>query len=364
MKNILNVILSFLDYITHIFPVKNNRIICSNFNGRKYDGNSKYFCEMLKEHYSNMEIYCLSKSNSFSNGIHYVKFPSIRALYYFSTSKIWVSNVRLPIWISKKKNQVYVQVWHGRGSFKKIEKLAGTALDNNYIKTAKKDSKQIDLLISPDRFDTNLLKKCFWYDGKIIEYDLSYGAKQKCKQKQKEISKKLRKTYGIKDNEKIVLYAPTFRKYNYDYSINMENINSNYKLFIKLHPGIKNLDIKMNNAINVSDFASLDELLVGCDVLISDYSSIVYDYLFYNKEVYLYAPDYKDYAGERGFYVDYENMPFSISYNIEELEKNINNQEYKKYEKKLDKYLKDNGFNKDNTMNLKKIFDFLDDKII
>ena len=237
-------------------------------------------------------------------------------------------------------------------------------MDNNYIKTAKKDSKQIDLLISPDKFDTNLLKKCFWYDGKIIEYNLSYKAKQKCKQNQKEISKKLRKAYGIKDNEKIILYAPTFRKYDYDYNINMENINSNYKLFIKLHPGIKNLDIKMNNAINVSDFASLDELLVGCDILISDYSSIVYDYLFYNKEVYLYSPDYKDYAGERGFYIDYENMPFSISYSIEDLEKSINNQEYKKYEKQLDKYLKDNGLNKDNTMNLKKIFDFLDDKII
>lgn len=357
---IKNFILTILDYITHIFPVKNNQVICSNFNGKKYDGNSKFMCELIKEKYPDLKIYCLGKNNEETDGVCYVKFPSIKALYIFSTSMVWISNVRLPIWIKKKKNQYYIQVWHGRASFKNIEELAGDSLDENYIKTAKEDSKKMDLLISPDIYDTELLKKCFWYDGKIIEYDLSYKTKEYFKKEKQRLREIVRKKYNIKKNEKILLYAPTFRKYDFDYNIELNNISKDYKLLIKLHPGIKKNNIINKNAINVSDYPSLDELLVASDVLISDYSSVVYDFLFYNEEVYLYAPDYDEYTNDRGFYIDYKNMPFSISYSMDSLEKAINNNKYKDYKKSLDKYLKDNGFNIDNTKNIDLIYKELD----
>ena len=360
MKNIVNIVLTLLDYITHIFPVKDNQIICNNFKGKKYDGNTKFFCDLLKERYPNIKIYCLGKKNEIDGYINYVKFPSLKALYYFSTSKLWVSNVRLPIWIKKKKNQYYVQVWHGKSTFKNIEKLAGDSLDKNYIKTAKNDSKNADLLIAPDAYNRTILEESFWYDGKIIEYDLTYSIKDNYKKNQSKIKDKVRKKYNLDKNDKIVLYAPTFRKYEYDYNIELNNIGKEYKLFMRLHPGLKDTNILNDNVINVSDYEDLNELLVASDILISDYSSIVYDYLFYNEEVYLYAPDYDEYKSDRGFYVDYKNMPFSISYSMKDLEKAISNHDYKKYEKELKKYINEKGVNKDNTSNKKLIFKEID----
>ena len=356
---IKNVVLSIFDYITHVFKVKDNRVICSNFNGRKYDGNSKFMCEEIKKYYPNIEIYCLGKKNEIIDNINYVKFPSFKAFYIFSTSRLWISNVRLPIWLKKKKSQFYIQTWHGKGPFKNVEKLAIDSLDKNYIKTAISDSKKMDLLIAPDKYNADFLRSCFWYDGEIVEYDLSYSLKIDFKNNSKEIIKKIKEKYNIKEKEKIILYAPTFRKYDYNYDLNLKNISSDYKVLIKLHPGIKNYNITGKNIINVSDYSSLDELLVASDILVSDYSSVVYDYLFYNKEVYLYAPDYEEYKKDRGFYVDYKNMPFPISYSIEELEKQIKNKEFKKYEKKIEDYITSNSFYKDNRKNIKIIIDRL-----
>ena len=360
MKKITNFILSIIDYIFFIFPIKKNRIICSNFSGKKYDGNTKYFCDKLLEKYVGLDVYCLGKKNEKVEGIKYVKFPSLKALYIFSTSKIWISNVRLPIWINKKKNQFYIQVWHGKATFKNVEKLAEDSLDKNYIETAKKDSKKIDLLISPDKYNTEFLKSCFWYDGKIVEYDLGYSFKEEYIKNKEKIKNKIRKMYNVKENEKIILYAPTFRKYEFDYNLEFNNIGDNYKVFIKLHPGLKNTKIKNKNIINVTNYNNIDELLVSCDILISDYSSIVFDYLFYNDEVYLYAPDYDEYKNDRGFYIDYKKLPFSISYSNEELEKAIINHLYKETKKELDNYLKENGFNIDNTKNIKEVYKIID----
>ena len=360
MKKVLNVLLTLFDYIFFIFPIKKNRIICSNFAGKKYDGNTKFFCDKLLERYNGLEVYCLGKENFEENGIKYVKYPSLKALYLFSTSKIWISNIRIPMWINKRKNQFYVQVWHGKATFKNVEKLADDSLDKNYIETAIKDSKKIDLLISPDKYDTDILENNFWYDGKIIELDLGYQFKKKYINDRKSIVKKIREMYNIKDQERIILYAPTFRKYKFDYNIDLNNIGDEYKVFVKLHPGIKNPELKNKNIINVSNYGSLDELLVASDILISDYSSVVYDYLFYNDEVYLYAPDYDEYKSDRGFYVDYKNMPFSISYNINDLEKDIMNHTYKNTKDELKKYLKKNGFNVDNTNNIEEIYKIMD----
>ena len=166
--------------------------------------------------------------------------------------------------------------------------------------------------------------------------------------------------YNVKENEKIILYAPTFRKYEFDYNLEFNNIGDNYKVFIKLHPGLKNTKIKNKNIINVTNYNNIDELLVSCDILISDYSSIVFDYLFYNDEVYLYAPDYDEYKNDRGFYIDYKKLPFSISYSNEELEKAIINHLYKETKKELDNYLKENGFNIDNTKNIKEVYKIID----
>lgn len=351
-SNLVNVIFIFIQHFFSFLPIKNNKVVFQNFNGKGFGDNPKYIAnELIKK--ENIDIVWIVKEfsqNSFPNKIRQVKKYTLRYFYELATAKVWVSNNRLEKFIIKRKNQVYIQTWHGGLGLKKVEKDAEDKLSKKYIKLAKKDSKMIDYAISNSTYRTNIYKNSFWYDGKILEIgcprnDIFFDNK-----KQKKIRESVFKKYNIDFNKKIILYAPTFRSdKDFDYETfnfskllnNLNKKNENYVLMIKLHPNVDKSIRTSENIINVSKYPDVDELLLVSDIVISDYSSVFFDFLFMHKPVYLYAPDYDEYVKERGFNFDYKKLPFSISYNSNELINKILVNDYKNYADKLDKFLKD-----------------------
>ncbi len=351
-SNLINIIFVSAQKIFSFFPIKKNKVVFQNFNGKGFGDNPKYIAnELLKK--ENVDIIWIVKEfsqNSFPNKIKQVKKYTLKYFYELATAKVWVSNNRLERFIIKRKNQVYIQTWHGGLGLKKVEKDAEDKLSKKYIKLAKRDSRMIDYAISNSTYRTNIYKNSFWYNGKILEIgcprnDIFFDNK-----KQKEIKENIFKIYNINFNKKIILYAPTFRSdknFNYetfDFSKLLDTVNNkneNYVLMIKLHPNIDSNIKTSDNIINVSKYPDTDELLLISDIVISDYSSVFFDFLFMHKPVYLYAPDYDEYVKERGLNFEYKKLPFSISYNSNELIKKIIENDYKNYTDKLDKFLKD-----------------------
>lgn len=171
----------------------------------------------------------------------------------------------------------------------------------------------------------------------------------------------LRDKLNIPKNKKVILYAPTFREYSRDKNgcvisppINInewkEKLSDKYVILFRAHYEINNiLGIKNNDFIkNVSDYNNLNELMKISDILISDYSSIMFDYSILKRPIFSYAYDYDEYLEKRGMYIDIKKeLPNGICETEQELLEQIVDcnfeEQREKTEKFLQKYVETNG---------------------
>ena len=143
--NIVN-ILSIPLYIFRIFPIKNNRILFENFTGKGYADSPKSIAENLINSNDDYELYWVIKDNKFKkefpSKIKAIKLYSLKYFYIMATAKVWVSNSRFDQYVIKRKQQFYIQTWHGGLGMKKIEYDAEDKLSEYYKKVMKKDKER------------------------------------------------------------------------------------------------------------------------------------------------------------------------------------------------------------------------------
>lgn len=320
MKNFIKKML--LKLMHHFTKVRPEKILFINFLGKGYGCNPKYIAEeLLKRNRGYDLVWAVSNldDESIPSKIRKVRINRFKYFYELATCKILVSNVRMPMYFQKRKNQLYIQTWHGCVPLKKIEAAVEDKLSLEYVQLAKNDSSNIDLLISNSGFCTNIYQQDFWYQGKILESgsprnDVFFAKNKDC------IKEKICKQYHIALDKKIILYAPTFRNsadYNYftiDFKKLVAELKNEYVVLIRLHPNVSNNQYDYDDmVINANDYGDTQELLCISDILITDYSSMMFDALYTNHSTYLYAPDYEDYLDERGLYFPYTTLPFPIA---------------------------------------------------
>ncbi len=348
--------LQFLFWLFFLFvPVKQNKIFVSNYCGKGYGDNPKYIVEELLKSGECLEIIWSTKSkgtNALPEGVRYCSAGSFTEIFHLATSKVWIDNCRKHFAI-KKHNQKYLQTWHGF-ALKRIERDAEAVLSKSYIRSAKKDSRNIDIIISDSTDMTKVYRNSFWYNGEIAEW----GAPRNdiLSQVNNDIVEKVKKFYNISTYKKIILYAPTFRKNNtLDAYLNefdsivkacKTRFGHDYAVLVRLHPNISGQFKKLSlseKIVDASDYPDLQELLLATDLLISDYSSLMFDYMITKKPCFIYAPDICDYKNDRNFYFDIKTVPFSISESGEQLVDFILNFNSAEYEKDIERFIKEHG---------------------
>lgn len=319
-----------------IFPMKKNRIVVCNFHGKGYGDNPKYIIDkILKYDNDNIEIIWLfdkyNEANAnLPNCIKVVQYYTVLSMYYLSTANVWIDNCRKDYAPKKKKNQLYLQTWHGGLGFKLVESKCVDNLSKFYLKHAKIDAQMTDLMLSNSRKTSEIIYDMFWYTGKILEAGLPRN--DELFKQLDEKSAKVRHDLGIESKTHIVLYAPTFRD---EYDVSAYNIelkafaNALKKKFggkwigaYRLHPNVKTNVSKLKNfegCINVTHYADSTSLLSASDIFISDFSSMVFDFALSGKPVFLYASDYKSYVETRGIWLQYQKTPFPFAFSNEEL---------------------------------------------
>lgn len=342
--------------ILNCFPIKNNKIFLFSYYGSQYGCNPKYISEYITKNYPKDKFDVVWAFNDLSSkehiqGIRKVKIMSLKYFYELCTSKVVITNFRTVDMFKKRKSQYYIQTWHSSLRLKQIEKDAENSLPENYVKMAKEDSKKCDLLLSGCRYSTDIFKRAFWYNGEIFEYgtprnDLLVKADEQYKSN---IKRKL----NISDDTKIVLYAPTFRKnddleiYNIGYKSVLKNLElkfgGEWKFCVKLHPHLisKSDQLKYGkDVIDLTKYDDIQELLAITDVLISDYSSLMFDFGLTKRPCFLYIPDLEEYTNQdRKLYFDIEQLPFINTKSSINLVEKIRDFDKEIYNKELDRFL-------------------------
>ncbi|MFD0829838.1 CDP-glycerol glycerophosphotransferase family protein [Neobacillus sp. M.A.Huq-85] len=339
-------------YLFNFFPIKKNKIFFYSYYGSQYGGNPKYITEYILKHYPKETfdiVWALNniKENEHLKGIRKVKTMSLKCFYELCTSKVIITNYRSTELFVKRKDQYYIQTWHSSLRLKQIEKDAEIHLPNKYIQMAKKDSLKCDLLISGCEFSTQIIKRAFWYQGEILECGTP---RNDVLFKNDLLMKKgILTELNIPIGKKVILYAPTFRKnnnldiYNLEYLKIIENLESKFggewKFLVKLHPHQMHLSKNLlyeDKVVDVTFYDDIQELLSIADVLITDYSSLMFDFSITQRPCFLYTPDLKEYIkNERDLYFDIKELPFINSKSMQELLTQIKQFNQKDYREKL-----------------------------
>ena len=349
--------LKVLGTIFKLFPIKNNKVVVCSYFGKGYGDNPKAIVNELLKSKKNLDIVWTidgeNKDSKFPEGVRTVRYESIKYLFELVTAKVWIDNSRKKYVPKKRKKQFYIQTWHAGLGFKKVEKEVENVLPKRYVKRAKKDSQYANLFVSNSKWLTNLYRKWFWYDGEIVEYGLPRNDILINKESHPDIIKKTKEKLNIDKSSKVLLYAPTFRNYD-DYSCYkidvkrvIETLNKktgeNWVFLVRFHPNVSSLadELGYKNVINVSYYPDLYELLITADALISDYSSLTFDFSYLKKPAFLFATDIEKYKGDRDFLFDIRKLPFVLSESNDELISNINKFDNKKYLKELKDFYDD-----------------------
>lgn len=346
-----------------------NKIVFNNFYGMGYGCNPKYIAkEIIKR---NLPYELVWLCNDMSNEKSW--FPSrIRPVYYsksnvfkeLSDAKIYIANVRTTDFIKfgweKKPNQFYIQTWHGSLGIKRIgDQVIPSSKNYTWIEYAKKDSLYTNVIIGNSNFDEKIFHNSFWYTGKIKKFGhprndiFFYSDKDKYKNKEN-----IYKYFNISKDTNIVLYAPSFRDdgridvFTIDPEMVLQALKQRFSgkwiFAIRMHPRLKYLsnilfDFRNNNIVDVSNYPDIYELMSACELMITDYSSCIYEFIVSRKPGFIFATDIDMYNNQRGFYYPLSSTPFLIADSNEKLVDNILQFDNEIYKNKLESFLNEKG---------------------
>ncbi len=326
-----------LQFIFFLFPVSKNKIVFINFGGRGFGCNPKYIAQELLDNNCGYDLvwFVNDMNELFPKGIRLVPFYKAIARYEIATAKVIVTNEKCNLHLIKKKSQYVIQTWHGSYSSKRLEAEAADTLSASYLAQSRKNSAQTNLFLSNSRVLSDCYRSAFWCNCEIMECgfprnDILFAENRLSKAK-------IKADLGLSDQAKLVLYAPTFRDngdtsaYSIDCAalINMlKQKDENWKILIRMHPNVTRAAeiFEFNeDIINATAYPDMQELLFAADILITDYSSSVFEFAAMGKATYIYACDVEEYQKMRGLKSDFFDMPYKICTTNKELIDEISN---------------------------------------
>ena len=321
--------------------LKKKTIVFESFLGRQYSCNPKAIYEYMKIHHPEYKLYWSINPEYRSNfeQLEVLERFSLKWLWKMARSEYWVFNSRLPLWISKPEGTTYLQTWHGTPLKKlvfDVEEvyMPGTTTEkykhNFYI-----ESRNWNYLISPNEYSSNIFQRAFRFDKGMLEY--GYPRNDVLYNENNELNiENIKRDLGIPLGKKVILYAPTFRdnqfykvgNYKFDLPIDLKKLKKQYGneciILLRMHYLIaEKFDLKdyREFVYDFSNKADINDLYLVSDLLITDYSSVFFDFANLKRPIVFYTYDLVEYRETlRGFYFDLENhAPGPLVENEEDL---------------------------------------------
>ncbi len=367
-RKVKKLIIKYLELTDDKKPIQKNLIVFESFFGRNINDNPEAIYSWLdKEKYEC--VFIVNKPSKFE-GYNVVRRNSLEAYKYLRRAKIIISNSRMPALDHKKEGQIYLQTWHGTPLKKLVYDLnvfdmpSAESLEE-YLSLFSSDVNNWDYLISSCSFTSEKFKSAFHFEKEILE--IGYPRNQKLYDYTDEDVVRIKEELEIPLDKKVMLYAPTYRdnlnfgtgKYYFNSPLDFELLQKEfpeYLILIRYHYIITNSDDFDNeNIINVSKYQDISDLYLISDLLITDYSSVFFDYSLLKKPFLLFTPDLEEYSNEiRGFYLDINNnFPTKPVLTTQELIKQIRDIDQYDFESFATKYNPEtNKYNKEKIIKL------------
>ncbi|WP_408070389.1 CDP-glycerol glycerophosphotransferase family protein [Butyrivibrio sp. JL13D10] len=318
-------------HILHVFKLKNNRIIFNSYRGEQYSCSPKYLSEYLNDKNEGWEIiWAFNHPYDYKWlkkwGITAVKYNSLKRFYYEATAYASINNVGSFSWIPLRKGQIHINTWHGGGCYKRVA-LGELKNDALFKKSLIMNSEETTHFLSSSRFfSEEIIPNEFGYFGKVVTSGLPRNDVFFDKKKVSSNRDKVIQAYGLKSDVFIVLYAPTWRYdgtteiEHPDFEIIISEVVEKYgkecEIIIRPHP-LSYLSCK--GYIDASKYPDMQELLCAADMLITDYSSCIWDYALLLRPCILFIPDEDNYLANRGLYKNIKEWRIPIANSNEEL---------------------------------------------
>ena len=360
--------------------VDDKTILFEVFGGRNYSCSPKYIYEKMitmpefKDYkfvwsFKNKDAHDVKKCDN----LIIVKHNSKDYYKYCASSKYWIVNSIMGEHIKKKDNQIYVQCWHGT-PLKRLRndiEVSGSVL--NTIKEIRKrndrDSSRFDYFLSPSKFATEKFTSAFNLINlgkKDIIIEEGYPRNELLFTYTQDDVKRLKEKFGVPEGKKVIFYLPTFRDnqhtsgvgYTYSLGIDFDRLKKKfgdkYVILFSAHYFVANsIDLSKYEGFVINTNGIMDDIneaYIISDIIMTDYSSVFFDFANLKRPMLFYMYDIDDYKGNlRDFYLDLDELPGPIAKTQDELEKNLENideisekykEKYKKFNEKFN-YLDD-----------------------
>jgi CDP-glycerol glycerophosphotransferase len=319
-------------------PIKENWVFCESFFGKSYSDSPKYIYEYLCKNYPGKYrfIWVTNSGTKIPYSPTRVKRFSLRYCYYLARCKYNIFNVRQPEWMKKRDGTVFLETWHGtplkKLVFDQEEVMGASPLHKAQFY---RQSRYWDYLVAANEFSTETFRRAFLFDKEILEF--GYPRNDIMHDPQREqIAADIKKKLHIPEGKKTILYAPTWRDDEYyghgaykfalklDLHMLKKELGKDYVVLLRTHYFIADsLDVTglEDFAYNVSKYDDISELYLISDILITDYSSVFFDYANLKRPILFYTYDLDKYRDMlRGFYMDIESeVPGPLLYTSEEV---------------------------------------------
>ncbi|MDO2936039.1 CDP-glycerol glycerophosphotransferase family protein [Paeniglutamicibacter sulfureus] len=306
-------------------PMDNDLVVFESGLGKQYADSPRYiYEEMLRRGDTRKKVWIYSGTHGFTDpNTTTVKRLSPAYFWNLARAKYWVVNQNLPSYMTRRKNGVYVQTWHGtplKRMLNDIEDIHGR--DDGYLDRVTRAIGQWTHLLSPSPYATEAMRSAFAYTGPVLE--LGYPRNDPLLRPESRVrAQEVKTTLGIPEGHKVVLYAPTFRddasngkgRFTFELPFDLEAFDERFGedtvLLLRMHvlvsSGLRIPEELRGRIVDVSAYPEIQDLYLASDVLITDYSSVFFDFALLRRPILFFAYDLENYRDNlRGFYMDYE----------------------------------------------------------
>lgn len=297
-----------------------NLILINSFAGRKYDDSTKAIFDCLKndDRFEGYKIiWAFHEPEKFSvEGAEKIKTDTLNYFITAMKARVWITNSSIERGLNfTGRNTYYLNTWHGT-PFKKL----GADIDADNKSFSTKSGVIADAMNVQSEFEMDTFSRCFRMPKeRFIKVGLPRNDELvNCSERQR---KEYREKIGISEEKRVILYCPTFREYDrdehngivlsppVDFEKWRKRLGDDYMILVRAHYEVSTVMQMEESSFlkNVTDYDSLNELMIASDILISDYSSIIFDYSLMDKPMIHFTYDYEEYEKKRGLYIDIRN---------------------------------------------------------
>lgn len=348
MRNLFNTIQNtrrkiYFKKVSKYLPIDDKLVIFEAFLGKQYACSPKAIYEAMKRdaRYDDFQFVWVFRGDNAKRHLMgdqrtiIVKYNSRKYFRMYARAKYWVTNWRLSSALIKRDNQICIQTWHGTplkkiGMDLTIEGNATTSQKKGH-KMYLEDAKNYDYFVSPSAFCTKVFASAFGLNilnKSNILIETGYPRNDYLYRYTGEDTERIKKELGIPVDKKVILYAPTWRDnqhqlgvgYTFDMSTHiqkfLDEVTQEYFVILRLHYLVANrMDVSayQGKVIDCSRLDDINQLYVISDILITDYSSVFFDYANLKRPILFYMYDLKEYESTvRDFYIDLDELPGPI----------------------------------------------------